>query len=118
MVALGLTVWSFYPVARVHYREERNFAQLQAEYNSINARNARLAKQVATLQTASGIEDEAREKLGYVGPGEHSVIVVDKSRPATQTAASVLPEVDTEKPVAAPRGPWTPVLDFVFGVQE
>jgi len=118
LVALGLTLWGFYPVARVQYREERDYAQLRAEYASIQERNVRLGKQVATLQTASGIEDRARESLGLVKRGEHSIVVVDKSQPATGSAASKVPNVDIEEPVKAPRGPWTPVLDFVFGVRE
>jgi len=118
LVAVGLTLWGFYPVARVQYREERDYAQLRAEYASIQARNVRLGKEVATLQTASGIEDRARDRLGLVKRGEHSIIVLDKSRPATQTADWEPPKVDVEEPVEAPSGPWTPVLDFVFGVRE
>jgi cell division protein FtsB len=117
LLALGLVIWSFYPVARVQYREERAYAQLNAEYESVQARNARLRKQVARLQTTAGVEDEARAE-GLVLPGEHPVIVTDKSQPATQAVTQNQYQVEPEQPVEAPSGPWTPVLDFIFGVQE
>lgn len=117
LAALAATVWSFYPVARVQYREERGYAQLKAEYDSVQARNARLKKQVARLQTSAGVEDEARED-GLVLPGEHPVVVTDKSQPATQAIAQKDFQVEPEQQVEAAQGPWTPVLDFIFGVQE
>ena len=117
LVVVAATLWSFYPVARVQYREERAYAQLKAEYDSVQARNARLKKQVARLETNEGVEDEARED-GLVLPGEHPVVVTDKSQPATLAVAAKDFRVEPEQPVEAPRGPWTPVLDFVFGIQE
>ena len=117
LTAVGFTLWSFYPVMRVQYREEREYARLKAEYESIQARNARFQKQVAHLQTKEGVEDEARED-GLVLPGENPVVVTDSSQPATQTMTQKDFRVEPEQPVEAPRGPWTPVLDFIFGVQH
>jgi cell division protein FtsB len=117
LAGIGLMIWSFYPVARVQYREERAYAQLKAEYESVQARNARLRKQVARLQTTEGVEDEAREE-GLVLPGEHPVVVTDRSQPATQAVAQKEFQVEPEQPVEAPHGPWTPVLDLIFGVQD
>ncbi len=116
VAAVAFTLWSFYPVLRVQYREEREHARLHAEYASIQARNTRLQKQVARLQTTEGIEDEARGD-GLVLPGEHPVVVTDSSKPATQTIAEKAFRVEPEESVKAPRGPWTPVLDFIFGVE-
>ncbi len=117
LAAVGATVWSFYPVMKVQYREEREYARLKAEYESVQARNARLGKQVAHLQTTEGVEDEARAD-GLVLPGEHPVHVTDASRPPTQTITEKDFRVEPEQPVEAPSGPWTPVLDLVFGVNQ
>lgn len=118
LASVAFTIWSFYPVARVHYVEEREHARLHAELESIQARNARLSKQVARLRTPEGVEDEARETLGLVKQGEHPVVVLDTNADPAASTVSKVPEVDTEEPASAPRGPWTPVLDLVFGVHE
>ena len=119
MVFTGVvfTLWSFYPVMRVQYREERAYAQLKAEYDSIEARNARLRTQVAHLQTAEGVMDEARED-GLVLQGEHPIVVTDASQPATQALAQKAFKVEPEHTAEAPHGPWTPVLDLLFGVRK
>lgn len=115
---LAFTVWSFYPVARVHYVEEREHARLHAELTSLEQRNARLSKEVARLKTPEGVEDEARETLGLVKQGEQPVVVLDSSADKNASTASKVPTVDVEEPVSAPKGPWTPVLDLIFGVHE
>lgn len=112
---LAFSVWSFYPVARVQYREERQKAKLEAEYAALKERNARLAKQVARLRTPEGVEDVARENLGLVKQGEHPVVVVD---PNADTTAAAVPTIDSEPEVSAPRGPWTAALDAFFGYDE
>lgn len=111
LLALG----SFYPVARVQYREERQKAKLEAEYRALVARNDRLSKAVERLRTPEGVEDLARSNLGLVKEGEHAVVVVDPSKETTLAGA---PQIDAEPKVAAPRGPWTATLDAFFGYHE
>jgi cell division protein FtsB len=118
LAALALMIWGFYPVARVQYREERERARLRAELTSLQSRNARLGKQVARLRTPEGVEDLARENLGWGKKGEQVGVVLDSSAGTSTSSASKVPQVDTEQLVTAPRGPWTPVLDMVFGVKE
>ena len=118
VAGLALAVWGFYPVARVQYREEREKARLEAELKGLQERNARLKKAVARLRTPEGVEDLARENLGYVKKGEQAGVVLDSSAGAAESAASAIPDVDTEEPAVAPSGPWTPVLDLVFGYSE
>jgi cell division protein FtsB len=112
---LAFSVWSFYPVARVQYREERQKAKLEAEYTALKERNARLSKAVARLRTPEGVEDVARENLGLVKQGEHAVVVVD---PNADTTTAAGPVIDSEPEVSAPRGPWTAALDAFFGYHE
>ncbi|HEY5539890.1 MAG TPA: septum formation initiator family protein [Coriobacteriia bacterium] len=117
--AIAVFAMSFYPVARVQYRETRERARLQAEYDALSARNTRLATQVARLKTPEGVEDYARSQLGMVKAGEHVVVVVDgTAKPSTLTTAGTPPELDSSgETTSAPSGPWTAFLDSVFNVQ-
>ena len=115
--AVAIFVISFYPVARVQYRETRQRAQLQAEYNALEARNQKLGVQVARLKTNEGIEDYARSQLGMVKKGEHVVIVTDGTEPTQTTLANAIPQIDSQEETRPPAGPWTAFLDAFFGVQ-
>ena len=56
-----------------HQRVDSARSQLAA----LEADNKRLAADVAALETDSEVEKLAREKLGYVRPGETAYVVVD-----------------------------------------
>jgi len=107
---------TYYPVAKVQYRETRERARLRAELEGVRARNDRLSREVARLKTPEGVEDYARVQLGLVKAGEHVGVVVDESQaePATITVPANL-ELDSEETVVPPVGPWTAFLDSVFG---
>jgi len=119
LLVIGLAavfVLTYYPVAKVQYRETRERARLRAELVGVRARNDRLATQVERLKTPEGVEDYARVQLGLVKAGEEVGVVVDDSAamPATTTVASAL-RLDSEEAVVVPVGPWTAFLDSVFG---
>jgi len=115
LALFGVLVWSYYPVARVQYRETRTRVKLEAELAAVKANNAQLRKDVDRLKTPEGVEDLAREQLGLVKPGEHPVVVLGDEA-ATQTAA---PDLRTSvETTGAPSGPWTAFLDAVFGVKD
>lgn len=87
----------------VPYRQildsQRQVNSAQAELKTLQEENARLADDVAALQTDEEIEKLAREKLGYVRPGEKAFVVLDppeaEVRPLPQTEDLVLPEEKT-----------------------
>jgi len=109
--------FTYYPVARVQYRETREKVRLEAELRALKARNLRLKKQVARLRTPEGVEDQARTQLGLVKRGEHVVVVNDGTRSQTATLAMAVPEIDSDYLADQPVGPWTDFLDVVFRVQ-
>lgn len=116
-VMLAVFAWTYYPVARVQYRETREKARLAAELESLQARNARLREQVDKLKTPEGVEDYARSQLGLVKRGEKVAVVVDGNEAAEASAALAAPEIDSARVAIAPVGPWTAFLDLVFGAQ-
>ena len=65
----------------VPYRQildsQRQVKSARAELASLEEENARLAEDVAALGTEAEIEKLAREKLGYVRPGETAYVVLD-----------------------------------------
>lgn len=117
LAVLAVFVATYYPVARVQYRETRERARLQAELNAIHARNDRIRSEVARLRTPEGVEDHARLQLGLVKRGEHQVVVVDGTEASQTLLAQGTPEIDSQEAVKPPVGSWTAFLDAVFGVQ-
>lgn len=118
--AIAIFIITYYPVARVQYRETRHQAQLQAELDALQTRNQKLSVQVARLKTNEGVEDYARSQLGMVKRGEHVVVVTDGSTPSkvATSAAMTPPNIDTSTlPTVTTAGPWTRFLDSVFAVQ-
>jgi len=117
VVMLMVFAWTYYPVARVQYRETREKARLAAELTSLQARNARLREEVDKLTTPEGVEDYARSQLGLVKRGEKVAVVVDGDEAAEASAALATPRIDSAQVAQAPIGPWTAFLDLVFGAQ-
>ena len=65
----------------VPYRQivdsQRQVAEAQAHLDQLVAENDRLTADVAALETDAEIERLAREKLGYVRPGEVAYVVLE-----------------------------------------
>jgi cell division protein FtsB len=65
----------------VPYRQiietQREVATARAELKALESENAELGADVAALQSDAEIERLAREKLGYVRPGEKAYVVLD-----------------------------------------
>ncbi len=113
VAVLVIAAWSFYPVARLQYSEERQAAQLEVELDGLKERNADLRAQVDRLKTPEGVEEVARESLGLVKEGENLVVVVDgdeEERPVvTNPDTATIPEAETSS--------WANVLDALFGFE-
>lgn len=103
--------WSFYPVARVQYGEQRQKARLEAELASLRERNSNLRQEVDHLKTPEGVEQVARESLGLVKEGENVYVVLDGDE--TATAPTLAP--DTASAALPQESAWLKVLDAVFG---
>jgi hypothetical protein len=109
-MGMALLGWFMYPMARLHYVEQRKVARLESQLASIQKRNGRLKAEVERLKTPQGVEDAAHE-LGLARPGEQVWVTVQggKVGSAPATASPVLTAEVTPDT-------WTRVLDTVFGV--
>lgn len=116
VVAIALFAWTYYPVARVQYRETREQQRLEAELASLEARNDRLREEVELLKTPEGVEDYARSQLGMVKRGENAVVVVEAGAENSKVSTAA-PEIDSDNTTEGPVGPWTAFLDLVFGLE-
>jgi cell division protein FtsB len=110
VVALALLGWFLYPMARLHYIEQRKVAQLQTQLAQIQQRNKKLRTEVDKLKTPEGVEEAAHE-LGLARRGEQVWVSVQggKVSSAPTTASPV------QAASVAPDG-WTRFLDTIFGV--
>ncbi len=98
----------------VPYRQildsQRQVNSARAQLAALEEDNEVLAADVAALQTDQEVEKLAREKLGYVRPGETAYIVLDP--PAEETR----PQPQTDNLVIPPERTWVDALwDFLTG---
>ena len=113
LILLALVV--LYPVGRSYYQTLRTEQRLQAQLDAVNARNDAVAAENEALQTKEGIENQAREDLGWVKEGEEGAIVTNEQ--GTTDNTSKLPERVDESSITAPQTWYYSILDAFFFVQ-
>lgn len=98
----------------VPYRQildsQRQVSSARAQLAALEEDNELLEADIAALETDGELEKLAREKLGYVRPGETAYVVLDPpeevTRPQPETDDLVIPEERT----------WVDMIwDFVTG---
>jgi len=92
---------------------QRQVDAARAELAALEEENTRLQADVDALQTDAEIEKLAREKLGYVRPGERAYVVLDP--PGTDDGIASEPDL-----VEIPEEPtWVDrVWDFITGADQ
>ncbi|MDO5117759.1 MAG: septum formation initiator family protein [Eggerthellaceae bacterium] len=103
-----------YPSARQYYQTIRQNAQLEAEFEAIQERNAALQQDVDSLQSAEGVHDRAHELYGWVGADENSVLIQGLER-STEGKANGYQAAITPDSIPAPDTWYSPFLDWFFG---
>lgn len=76
---------------------QRQVASARAELHGLETDNTELLADVEALQTDAEIERLAREKLGYVRPGETAYVVLDPPGSEEETAPSEPAPAPVEK---------------------
>jgi cell division protein FtsL len=87
----------------------RQVSEAELQLAELEAENADLAADVEALQTDAEIEKLAREKLGYVRPGETAYVVLDP--PGTpEDSSATTPETTSDEKTWVDR-----VWEFISG---
>lgn len=114
LACLALSALFLYAPAKQYYLQTREVDRLQAEYDAVSERNDALQQEVDKLMSDEGVEDLAREELGWVAEGEQAVSVSGLDLPDEEAnfKANIPPGS-----VKAPKTWYSEILDFVFGVE-
>ncbi len=107
-----------FPVAQQAYIQAREEDRLQAEYEALLERNAALQDRIDYLNTDEGIENEAREQLGWVQEGEVAVLVEGLSDEVSDEEDSTVSIQIASGSIPAPDTWYSPVLDVLFGYTD
>lgn len=91
---------------------QRQVEEAQTDLAALQEENARLQADVDALQTDAEIEKLAREKLGYVRPGEKAYVVLDPPGADSDPAPQPVAELPDERT-------WVDSLwDFITGADQ
>ena len=104
-----------YPTAQTYYLELRETQRLQAEYDALQARNQEIQQGIDYLGTDDGVEDAAREQLGWVMEGETPGVVVGLSDDEGHVDSSDVEGSIVAGSIPAPQTWYSPLLDGLFG---
>lgn len=115
VACLALSCMFLYPSAQQYYQSVRERDRLAVEYAALTERNAEIESSVASLQTDAGVENQARDQLGWVKEGEQkgSVQGLDSSSDTT-------PDINANiasSSIKAPETWYSSFLDPLFGVE-
>ena len=114
---LSAPIW-VYAMAQQYYVGLRTQDKLEAEYALLSERNAAIQSDIDRLSTDEGIEDVAREQLGWVSKGETAGVVVGLSEDETSsTPDTVHSQIDSAS-VKTPDTWYSGVLDPLFGYSD
>lgn len=110
VVALAVTTNALPLRQIVDQRQE--VAEAQATLGALQRENAILTDQVEALQTPVEIERLAREKLGYVRPGEAAYVVIEEEVSPSETFPT---DVDAQPSEGEAVPLLSRIWDFVTG---
>ena len=118
LICIAAALWFLYPMAQQYYVGLRTQDKLEAEYALLSERNAAIQSDIDRLSTDEGIEDVAREQLGWVSKGETAGVVVGLSEDeSSSTPDTVHAQIDSAS-VKTPDTWYSGVLDPVFGYSD
>lgn len=103
LIMIGLALITTVIPFRQIVEQQNRLEAASAELTLVQAENEMLDQEVAALNTPAEIERLARQKLGYVMPGETAYVILE---PAEMTEGSVPLLAAEPKPVPWYRAIW------------
>lgn len=102
-VILGTVFFIFYAFSECYSMKKMEYGdkitqrvRIEQEIASLQAEDRQLKQQIAFLRTNEGVEQVAREKLGFIKPKEIAFVVISTPTPSTP-ATPHEPSIDKEK---------------------
>lgn len=117
LVCVAAVLLFLYPTAQQVYLESREEDRLQAEYDALTARNDAMQDRIDYLKTDEGIQDAARQQLGWVKEGEKAVVVEGLADDSANKDSNVNIQIVSGS-IPAPQTWYSPVLDVIFGYSD
>lgn len=111
LLLIGLAVFTNVVPYRQIVEQRRQLAASEVELNGLVEENTVLAAQRDALETPVEIERLAREKLGYVRPGEVAYVVLEPPKVPTTATVRTTPE----PPPVEDSSLFDTVWDFISG---
>jgi cell division protein FtsB len=113
LVVVGVAVFTnVIPFGQIR-DQQRQVVEAAARLEALEQENEILTAQRDALQTPVEIERLAREKLGYVRPGEVAYVVLEP--PTTPTVTDSQSEAAEEEEPLEDESLWDTVWEFVTG---
>jgi cell division protein FtsL len=103
LIMIGLALVTTVIPFRQIVEQQNRLEAASAELTSVQAENEMLDQEVAALNTPAEIERLARQKLGYVMPGETAYVILE---PAETTPGSIPLLTVEPEPVPWYRAIW------------
>jgi len=95
------------------YKEKlAQYESLQTENASLQKENEHLKQQIAYLNTKSGVESLAREKLGLIKPSEIAVVVLNDDKKKFEEQK---PSVEEKTPNKSSENWFSKIWNTIFG---
>ncbi len=117
-ICIAVALVFLYPTAQQFYVESRTQDRLQAEYDQISQRNQAIQDDIDRLSTDEGIQDAAREQLGWVVAGETAGVVEGLSSDGEQSSSSVVRSQPSSEDIKTPETWYSSLLDPLFGYSD
>jgi hypothetical protein len=114
---VAVLAWALYPALRLEYQASRSLAGLDQQYASLKERTSALRSQVAALKTPQGVEQVARQDLGYAKSGDNVYVVVPSGQ-ATSSGTGAANASDASVAGTSLPSLLQSLLDALFGVHE
>lgn len=91
------------PTLNLYFQQMEQVRTLNEQIEAAKERNAQLEREIALWDDADFVRSQARERLGYVLPGEQPWVVVD---PEAIIGEEAQQEYQEQMGYVAPLGPW------------
>lgn len=91
------------PTLNLYFQQMEQVRTLNEQIEAARERNAQLEREIAMWEDEDYVRSQARERLGYVLPGEQSWVVVD---PEVIIGEEAQEKYQEEMGYTVPLGPW------------